>query len=172
MELSRPQRFGLICLLLTALFGLLILGGIDRPPAPELGAYPGADDIATQPDEYHNQRVSFGGDVVSTDPVIVEAVYETQHGLATIRLRITDLEPTVTDGDRLQIFGVLLDAETVRATNVVVVPRTDLWYAWSISAIAGLWVLGRLLRHWTIDTNSGAVIPRNDPIAFLRRRAD
>jgi hypothetical protein len=61
MEFSRTERTGLVVLLLLALSGLLVLGGIDRPPAPDLGVYPGAEDIAQQPQTYHDQHVSFSG---------------------------------------------------------------------------------------------------------------
>lgn len=48
MEFSRTERIGLVVLLLLALSGLLVIGGIDRPPEPDLGVYPGSEDIAQQ----------------------------------------------------------------------------------------------------------------------------
>jgi hypothetical protein len=66
---------------------------------------------------------------------------------------------TLTPGDTLQAVGVLTDPRTVRLTNVVVVPRTGLWYAWVTSFVAGLWVLARLLRHWRLVTETGALHP-------------
>jgi hypothetical protein len=66
---------------------------------------------------------------------------------------------TLTPGDTLQVFGVLTDPRAVRATNVVVVPQTGLWDAWVSSFLAGLWVLARLLRHWRLDPETGALHP-------------
>ena len=159
MEFSRGKRLTLLVFLLIALSALLIVGGIDRPPAPELGVYPGADDIAHHPDTHLNQQVSFTGQVVSTDPLIIRADYETDAELDSIRITLTDVDADIERGDTLQVVGVLTDPRTVRPTNVVVVPRTGLWYAWVTSFAAGLWVLARLLRHWRLDTETGAFHP-------------
>jgi len=170
MEFSRGGRIVIVLLLLFTLSVLLVVGGIDRPPAPELGVYPGADDIAQQPEEHQDQQVSFVGPVVSTDPVTVRAEYETDTGIESIRIELLNLDTTVDRDDRLQVFGVLTTPGTVRATNIVVVPRTGLWYAWITSFLAGLWVLARLLRHWKIDIETGAFLPRLE--ALHRREGD
>jgi hypothetical protein len=84
-----------------------VLRGIDRPPAPELGVYPGADDIAHHPDTYLNDQVSVTGQVVSTDPLIIRTDYETDAGLDSIRITLTDVDVDVERGDTLQVIGVL-----------------------------------------------------------------
>jgi hypothetical protein len=170
MEFSRGRRIVIVLLLLFTLSALLVVGGIDRPPAPELGVYPGADDIAQQPEEYQNQQVSFVGQIVSTDPVTVRAEYETDTGIESIRVELTDIETPVDRDDRLQVFGVLTTPRIVRTTNVVVAPQTGLWYAWITSFVAGLWVLARILRHWTLDIEIGAFLPRLE--ALHRREGD
>jgi len=172
MPLSRRKRIVLILVLLSALCSLFIWDGIDQPPAPELGAYPGAEDIVQQPDRYHNHSVSVGGTVVSTNPVVIQDEYDTDTGTATIRLQITGIEKTVDSGDHLQVFGILTDSRTVQATNTVVVPQTGLWYAWGISFIAGLWALGRIISHWRIDITKTAFVPRTNQWRPWRREDD
>lgn len=172
MEFSRSERGILILILLTVLCSLFVLGGIDRPPAPEMGVYPGAEKIAEQPNRYQNQQVSFGAQVVSTDPVVVEAEYGTDTGIKSIRLEITGIATTVEHGDRLQIFGVLTGPGSVRALNIVAVPQTGRWYAWVISAVAGLWVLARLFNQWTVDSRTGAVCPRSQTVTHRVLRGD
>lgn len=169
MKFSRGRRVILILFLLTVLFSLLVVGGIDRPPAPELGIYPHTEEIAQQSTDYQNQSVSFVAQVVSTEPVIVRATYGTELGAKSIRLKITELGAIVNRGDRLQIFGVLIGPQTVRATNVVVVPQSGLWYVWVISFIAGLWILGRIIRHWKIDLQTWAFLPRAEPLQLFHR---
>jgi hypothetical protein len=100
--------------------------------------------------------------VVSTDPITVRAEYDTPTGIESIDIEVTDVDATVARGDRLQVFGVLTAPRTVRATNVVIVPESGLWYAWVISFVAGLWVLARILRHWRVDIETGAFRPRSD----------
>lgn len=162
MEFSRRERVVVIFVLFTFLSSLLVLGGIDRQPAPELGAYPDCDNIVQQPDEYQNQQVTCGGQVVSTAPVVIRAESETDAGINTTLLEITDIDTTLERGDTIQVFGVLTGPQTVQATTVVVHPRTGFWYARVISFIAGLWVLGRIIRHWKLDFGTGALLPRSD----------
>ncbi len=171
MEFSRRERITLLVLLLVVLSALLVVDGVDRPPAPELGVYPEADDIAQQPDTYQDQQVSFTGQVVSTDPLVIRTEYETDARIKSMQVTLSDVEATVERGDRLQAFGVLIAPQTVRATNVVVVPQTGRWYAWITSFVAGLWVLARLLRHWTLDAETGAFLPRLEAL-HLRRGDD
>jgi len=168
MEFSRNTRTRLICLLLIALFGLLVFGGIDRPPAPELGHYPDAYEIAESPNKYQNQRVGVGGRVLSTDPVIVRAEYRTDTGIKTIRLWITDVDVSVSQGDTVRVFGILTDSQTVQAIRIVEYPQTGQWYAWVTSFIGGLWVLTRIVKHWKIDIPTGAFIPRLEMLQLFQ----
>jgi len=170
MGLSRSGRFVLVIFLLAALFALLVVGGIDRPPAPELGDYPDGDQIASQSEEYRGEQVMFWSHVVATDPLEVKTFYETDRGVETLRLRITGVDSTVTAGDRLQIFGVLTGPRTVRTTNIVVHPRRGIWYSLGISFLAGLWVLGRIVVHWRVDVGTGALVPRSKSLKILDRR--
>lgn len=164
MEFSKGQRATLILILLLGLSSLFVWGGIDRPPAPQLGIYPEAEEVAQQPSQYQNEQITIHGRVISTDPVIVRAEYEADSGLKSIDLQIADIGTDVTRGDKLQIFGTLIDAQTIRATNIVVFSEIGRWYTWLISFIAGLWVLVRIINRWTIDLRTGAFSPRSDPL--------
>lgn len=172
MKFSRGQRALLILVLLIGLSSLLVWGGIDRTPAPELGEYPDGEEIAQQPDEYLNEQVSLWARVVSTDPLVVRTEYGTETGVKSIRLEIVDLETTVTKGNIVQVFGDLIGPKTVQATNIVVVPQSGRWYAWVTSFIAGLWVLIRIIRHWKIDIKTGAFLPQSETQHRFGRRKD
>lgn len=170
MQFSKRWRITVIIALIVVLCSLFVSAGIDRPPVPELGAYPGAEEIAQQPDKYENQRVSLVGQVVSVDPVVVSATYGTDTGIKSTRLEITKLTITVERGDRLQVFGTLTDSQRIRISNVTVVPQSGRWYAWGISFIAGLWVLGRIINQWNVDYNKRALYPRS--VSLISRFSD
>lgn len=162
MEFTRVSR-GLVVLLLLGLLGsLLVYGGIDRPPAPELGDYPGIEAIGESPERYQGQAVLVAGSVVATEPVVIRAEDGTGAGIEPIDLTISAVGIPVERGDHLQVFGVLVDARRVQATNVVVVPRTGLWYTWTVSFLAGLWVLARISSHWRVDSETAALVPRSN----------
>jgi len=163
MKFDRIRRLVALSFLFLALFSLLVLGGVDRPPAPELGRYPGLDDVVERPETLLGDRVSVIGQVVATDPLVISAQHETETGVTAVRITVTDSNTAVERGDRVQVFGVLTDTETIRAINVVVLPQSGLWYSWIVSFIAGLWVLGRIVRHWRIDREQWAFVPRADP---------
>lgn len=73
-------------------------------------------------------------------------------------------------GDELWVYGVVESTRdtgtgteaTVRALNAFVVPRSGLQYAYVVSALAGLWVLYRLVRGWRLDTGRWGLIPREE----------
>lgn len=162
MEFSRGQRASLILILLIGLCSLLVWGGIERPPDPELGTYPDTERIAQQPDEYQNEQVSFAAQVVSTEPMMVRAEYGTETGIKSIRLEIVDVRTAATKGETVQIFGILTESQTVQATNIVVYSQSGRLYARVISFVAGLWVLIRIIGHWKIDIKSGAFLPQSE----------
>lgn len=167
MEFSRVTRVLLLLCLLAVLFSLLVFGGIDRPPAPELGDYPGTDEFVEAPGDYQGQQVTVNGRVVSTDPVVIRSKHGTAAGIEHVELTVTAVDATVELDDHLQVFGVLKGPRTIEATTVVLVPRTGVWYTWTISFLAGLWVLGRIISHWRIDIETGALVPRAVSLAIF-----
>jgi len=149
---SALSRTGAVVALLAVLFGLCVWFGT-LAPAPEVGAYPDSDDIGPSPTEYVGTDVEIGGRVVATEPVVVELSY----GTASRRVTVTDVSHPVTEGDTLRVFGTLTDSETIRASNSFAVPPSGAVYTYSISFLAGLWVLVRLVTQWRVDSRRGLV---------------
>lgn len=154
-------RIAIVVALLGILLGLAVWYG-SLPPAPEQGAYPDTHDLGADYDRYVGERVSVSGTVVSTSPVIIVNTYPPGN---TLRLRITDLSIEVEKGNHVHVNGVARPNHTIRAKNAVVVPRSGHLYVWSVSFLAGLWVLGRIIRHWRLNTSEWTLQRRETPLA-------
>jgi hypothetical protein len=141
---SRPLAF---IVLLALLVGLAIWYG-SLTPAPALGAYPDVEDLATSSDQYRGETVEVGGRVVDTTPVTIRVEYGAS---TTDRFTVTDLSVTPVEGEKLRVYGVVEDDQTIQAVNAFTVPPQGQWYAWGTSFLAGLWVLARLIRQWQLD---------------------
>lgn len=148
-------RAVLVTVLVLAQLGLLVWFG-SLNPNPALGRYPGQESLATDYDVYVGERVSVDGRVVSTDPVTIRA----EHPDGSLQLVITDVGHAVTEGDFLQVYGIVEPGGIVRAINTFAVPPTGRWYTWGVSFIAGLWVLGRVIHDWRFDRSTGGLAPR------------
>lgn len=135
-----------LAVLVVLLFGLAIWFG-SLGPAPALGDYPDPSDLGAQYDRYLGDRATVSDVVRTTDPVTIHPTYGAGDSLV---LEITDLPFTVNEGDTLRVFGVVEPEHTIRTIHAFTVPRSGLLYTWSISFVAGLWVLGRLLRQWRL----------------------
>lgn len=161
--LSVRRRALAIAGLLAVLFALIVWYGT-LGPATALGAYPDEDNLATDYDQYQGEPVSVSGRIVATDPVVIVA--DTATG-TPLRLTITDLSIAVTEGEELRVYGVVEPDHTVHAHNAVAVPASGQWYAYTVSFLAGLWVLARLFRYWRLDGRTWTLTPRRVPLASL-----
>lgn len=167
---SRASRLVAVAALLAALFALAVrFGAATAHPAPELGFYPGEDQLARDYGAYVGQRVQVSGTVVRVDPVVVAAEYETWVGgryrTGVLRLTVANYGGSVAPGDTLQIFGTAGPDRTIRARSTVAVPGANFRYMYGVSFLAGLWVLARLVRGWTVSWTDLAVRPRTAPLA-------
>jgi hypothetical protein len=152
---SPRARTVLLVLVLGAQFGLLVWHG-SLDPAPQVGDYPDEADLVVDYDRYAGDRVTVAGTVVGTSPPVVEL----RSGGDSIRVTVRDLSVPAERGDRLRVYGVAESGRTVRAISAFTVPRWGLWYTYAVSFVAGLWVLGRLVRHWRIDREAVGLAPR------------
>lgn len=156
---------GLVVLaLLGGLFGLGVWFG-SLPYDPASGALPGVDLLAKDYDRFEGHEVDVGGRVVSTDPVVIVA--EPDAG-GELRLTVVDLDESVRvrEGVDLRVYGVAEADHTVRALNAYTVSPIGLWYAWSVSFLAGLWVLGRIGRYWRVDWRTVTLVRRDTPLPW------
>lgn len=146
--------------LLGLLIGLVVWYGT-LGPAPALGAYPHQADLARDYDRYLGDRASVSGRVVDTTPVTIAAEYRTGEAL---RLTVTGLDRTLSEGEQLNAHGIVRPDRTIRATRAFTVPSSGLWYAYGVSLLAGLWVLSRLVRYWRVDPADWTLTPRETPL--------
>ena len=168
---TRASRLAALC----ALFGLLVLLAVAFGVSTSQGLHPEqaptVDHIAADGSAYVGEPVQVSGTVVRTDPVVIAAEYEHWTGdryrTGVLELTVTGLETTVSPGQHLQVYGVLAEARTVEASNGVVVPAGNIVFMYGVSALAGVWVLARLVRGWTVDRETLAIEPRSEPLVTL-----
>lgn len=164
-------RVAAITVLLAVLFALMVGFG-SLSPAPALGDYPDEDALAKAPEAHVGETVQLSGAVSQTDPVAVRVQYDYyadgERAAGSYRLTIRGVDTPVERGDSLQVFGTVESDGTIQAQSVVVVPPANYAYMYGISALAGLWVLARLVRGWSLDWETGALERRNQPAASHR----
>jgi len=160
---SPRARLLAVVVLLAALFGLVVWHGT-LDPAPDAGAYPGSAELAADYDERLGDSVALEGEIVGIDPVVIESEYGVGE---SIRLTVVGLDPDVEigEGALLRVFGVVDPGRTIRAENAFVVPATGPLYASGISFLAGLWVLGRIVRRFRFDRSEPGLVRRDRPLA-------
>ena len=156
---SPKTRFLFIAVLLVVLAGMFVYAGTMEPD-PGDNNYPSTSDVHENPDKYLNEKVSISGTVVDTDPLTIE----TTHKDETKTFVIQNANSDVSTGDQLTAFGTLQETDHIHATNVVHRGPWEAYYMYVVSFLAGLWVLGRLVNGWTIDTTKMTVVPRTDPL--------
>lgn len=162
MQQLPVRRLAGIVVLLGCLLGLTIWFG-SLASAPEVGAYPDEDQLGTDYDSWVGKEASLTGTVVDTDPLTIVAEYGTD---SQIRLRISDTAVDARQGDRLAVFGVVEPNHTVRALNAYTIPPANYLYMYVVSFLAGLWVLGRLVRTWRLDWETWSLVPRITPLTL------
>ena len=94
------------------------------------------------------------GIVISTDPVKI--------AIADNRMQLTvhDMNAAVSPGDKVRIFGVIRPERVIEAENAIVAaqPSTQL-RTYLVSFVAGVWVVYRIIRDFTLDWNNWALVP-------------
>lgn len=151
-----PSRLLGLAALLCVLFGLLVGAGT-LTPDPTMNHYPDRHDLGGNYDAYLGERVEVSGTVVAIDPVVIERRYDVD---GVLTLTVENVDEPVEPGQELRVFGTAQAGRTVDAHETVVVSRWETYYAWAISFIAGVWVLGRFLRGWRFDRSTLGFEPR------------
>jgi hypothetical protein len=151
-----------IIVALVLLFGLSVWFG-SLGPDQRVGSFPDEDELGTNYNWYVGQEVIVSGNVVRVDPVTVRATYGPGRQFDTT---LRGIDKTVAYGDKVRVFGVARSGYVVDVRRVLVVPSEGHLYTWSISLVAVLWVLGRLVRDWQIDRLSLSLEPRSQTLSL------
>jgi len=158
-------RLVLIFLLLVLLSGLFVLYGseIRQSDAPPYGP----DELASEPSEHEGERVELSGEVIDTDPIVIEADSEA----GPIQVEVTDA-PDATVGEELIISGKyaqegVIEVETERALTREPWERT---YMYAISVV-GVGIVGlRIINDWRFSVRQVVFEPREQTLVehYLR----
>jgi len=115
------------------------------------------DDMTTDNVDHLGREVIVTGTVVGTDPVRIRVSGPED----TVELIVDGLESSVSVDADVQIRGRLIEPQTVQVDEAIVVPKWGPWYAWTVSLLAGLWVLVRIGRQWHASVVTLSVRPRD-----------
>lgn len=147
------RAVGLVALCCLSVALLVWFGSLG--PAPGAGAFPTGDTLTTDYSAYVGSEVVVTGPAVERDPLVVATGPE-----RSLELRVVGYDGQPERGTRLRLHGTALGGKRLQVSSGFAVPDRGLWYTWGISFLAGLWVLTRLLREWTIDQDTLSIVPR------------
>ena len=156
-----------ICGLLAVLFALMVGLGAATPD-PALGDYPAEDALAEDYDSYVGEYVQVTGTVTGTEPVEIAVGYEYaadgERHTGVLTITVQNVDTAVVGGESLQVYGTLGPSRTITAENSVSVPAMNYTAMYLVSALAGLWTFGRLVRGWRLNWQTGALCRREEPL--------
>lgn len=154
----RNRMVGIIgCLLLLG--GLFVLGGAGYPAPADSG--PELEDSEVDPEEYAGEQVETGGEVVDTDPVVIEV----GDGDETERVTLEDA-PNVEQGHEVIVNGTITEggAIVVSPDRAVVREPWETMYMYAISVAGAMLVAFRIADGWRFDPRSITFQPRPRPL--------
>ena len=126
--------------------------------------YPDETEVTPEPEAYVGEQVVLGGFVVDTDPVVI-ATRASGYGRFTLvdaDDRLQNAVGPLDVDDRVAAFGTLEDESTLVVERTTTRQPSETAYMYVVSAIGGLWVVGRFLRGWRFDRSTLAFVPRRD----------
>lgn len=159
-DVPLPPVFRVLAVILlgVVLVGVLVGAGTIGPD-PATNTFPDGADVASDPGAHVGQQVAVGGTVVETDPVVIRVRYGFDERAHFTLLHVED---PVSEGDSVSAFGTLTDDGTIDADRTLVRTPWETWYMYAVSFVGGLWVFGRLVRHWRVDRERVALVPRGE----------
>lgn len=155
---SPPTQALAIALLLCVLIGLFVWAGAMEPD-PERNHHPGTADLAENYDAYVGEYAELNGEVVETDPVVIEAEYGPDQ---TVGFVVEGIEEPVEPDQRLTVYGLVKPDHTIQAEETVVRDAWERTYMYAVSAFAAAWVFARFVRGWRFDRGTMSFRPRGD----------
>ncbi|SEU05088.1 hypothetical protein [Natrinema hispanicum] len=124
--------------------------------------YPDQADVRSEPAAYVGDQVVLGGTVVATDPVVI-ATRASGYGRFTLEdadARLKTGGAPLERGDRVTAFGTLTAESTLAVERALTRDPAETRYMLVVSALGGLLVVGRFVRHWRVDRTALAFVPR------------
>ncbi len=116
-------------------------------PDPDVNRYPGDEELVHDPGRYVGHEVAVGGKVVSVSPLVMEVEY----GGDTREIQVTGVDDEPKVGDRLTVFGILVDEHTIDSSKHVVQPLANIVYMYAVSFAAVGWVVYRIYKEFSWD---------------------
>jgi len=117
--------------------------------------HPTGEQLATDYDEYVDERVLLIGEVQSTDPVDETLTIEITDDADEVaaEIEIHDTTAAVESGGTVQAYGTLHADETITPETVAVVNRgpSDNQYKLGASVVGILFALGHFRSHWQLN---------------------
>lgn len=169
MSTDLSYRLAAIAVCGGLLCGLFILGGMGHPALPSQG--PDIADPDTTPEEYAGDHIETGGEVIDTDPVVIEV----GDGETAYPLPIEDA-PDAATGQELIVDGTLTEEGTLAANGDRAVVREpwETTYMYLISIVGALFVAIRIADGWRFDPRTVTFIPRETPLhtQYLEEKTD
>lgn len=77
-----------------------------------------------------------------------------------MQLTVRDMNAAVSPGDKIRIFGVIRPERVIEAENAIVAAQSSTQLrTYLVSFVAGVWVVYRIIRDFTLDWNNWALVP-------------
>lgn len=147
MWTSTPVRVFLILVLLLGQVGLMVSFEM-RSLDPQAGNNPTVEQLREDYEAFIDEDVHVAGKVINTDPTVISYGQPPDD---VVEIYITGVDKRIRQGDTLRVYGTVQPGNTIHAIRVITITRVGRMYMYSISVVAGLWILSRFLRDWTFD---------------------
>lgn len=159
-------RLAIMALLIICVTGLLLWYGTLSSANSTMNEYPDEDSVGPTPEAYVDELVVLSGDVVATEPVVLEVRYPDGSRRVTLEGAGSTLQNTdgpIEVGDQVTAFGTLTDPTTLATERMIARALWEVQYMYLVSFLGGCWVLGRFVHGWRFDRTQLAFVPRDSP---------
>lgn len=169
--MSKDLLYRLVALGVCGVFlvGLFVLGGMGYPAPTSPGPDLADEDVV--PGDHAGEHVETGGDVIATDPVVIEV----GNGDTSQPLPIENA-PEVEKGQDVVVDGTLTGDGTLEANpeRAVVREPWETTYMYLVSLLGALIVAVRLVDGWRFNPRRITFVPRETPLhkRYLREATD
>lgn len=157
--MTRWLRFGIVALLLIALFGF---GVHEDATYEERWPYPTSDELDADYDQYVGDQTLLFGTVDTIDGDRARIVVD--HSTGSFEMTVTQFGATVQPGGAIQVYGTLGASQSIAADRIVVVnPASGSnLYKYAVSVVAVLAFLVAFFSYWRPNFDTLRLEARDD----------